>query len=558
MQTTKQTKSLKRLLTMVALVLMTAASNPIFSQNNIGINTTTPHASAALDVQSTTQGMLIPRMNATQRGLIATPATGLLVYQTDAPTGFYFYDGTTWTLLGATAQAYSGILPVANGGTGAASLTGLVLGNGTNAMTGLSGTHSGETINWNNTTGNWQITGTSSLALGKNAGLVTQGNTAVAIGSSAGYSAQGQSAVAMGYGAGSFMQGSNSIAIGNVAGTDAQGQSAVAIGYSAGDFGQGANSIAIGNAAGGMTQGPSAVAMGINAGYAAQGPSAVAMGNNAGYAAQGPSAVAMGNNAGNNAQGPSAVAMGDSAGYSAQGPSAVAMGNNAGSNNQGANSIAMGVGAGYSAQGPSAVAIGIYAGNTNQGANSIAIGNAAGTTSQAANSIILNASGAAINSGTSGLFIKPIRNASSPNGLLYDQITGEVTYSPKTFVIDHPTKSANYLVHACLEGPEAGVYYRGEAKIENNQSVTVTLPDYVSAFATNFSIQITPIYTEDSKGNLVYSTTRVVNNTFTVHGKNGSFYWIVYGQRGKVNVEPKKSETEVSGDGPYKYIKPKK
>ena len=101
MQTSKQTKNLRRLLTMVAMVLMTAASSQVFAQNNVGINTITPDASAALDVQSTTQGMLIPRMNATQRGLIATPATGLLVYQTDAPAGFYFYDGAAWSLLGA-------------------------------------------------------------------------------------------------------------------------------------------------------------------------------------------------------------------------------------------------------------------------------------------------------------------------------------------------------------------------------------------------------------------------------------------------------------------------
>jgi hypothetical protein len=50
----------------------------------------------------------------------------------------------------------------------------------------------------------------------------------------------------------------------------------------------------------------------------------------------------------------------------------------------------------------------------------------------------------------------------------------------------------------------------------------------------------------------------VKDNSFTVRGKNGSFYWIVYGQRGKVEVEPKKASVEVGGDGPYKYIKSKK
>ena len=43
--------------------------------------------------------MLIPRMTASQRGMIAAPALGLLVYQTDATAGFYFYNGTAWASL---------------------------------------------------------------------------------------------------------------------------------------------------------------------------------------------------------------------------------------------------------------------------------------------------------------------------------------------------------------------------------------------------------------------------------------------------------------------------
>jgi hypothetical protein len=39
---------------------------------------------------------------------------------------------------------------------------------------------------------------------------------------------------------------------------------------------------------------------------------------------------------------------------------------------------------------------------------------------------------------------------------------------PKTFIIEHPIDTSKYLIHACLEGPEAGVYYRGKATIDNN------------------------------------------------------------------------------------------
>jgi len=232
----------------------------------------------------------------------------------------------------------------------------------------------------------------------------------------------------------------------------------------------------------------------------------------------------------------------------------------AGSNTQGNRAVALGYGAGYDTQGNNAIALGNGAGQSLQGNNAIAIGNYAGYNNQAPNSIVLNASGSNLNASTTGTFISPVRSTSNTtNVLCYDVVTNEMSYSnAKTFVINHPTKPDSYLVHACLEGPEAGVYYRGESTIENNQSVVVKLPDYVSSFATNFSINITPIYSDDSDENIVYKTSRVKDNAFTVHGKNGSFYWIVYGQRGKVDVEPKKSDVQVSGDGPYKYIKPGK
>jgi len=60
-----------------------------------GIGTTTPDASAKLDISSTTKGLLAPRMTAAQKTAIALPATGLLIYQTDAPTGFYVNTGTS-------------------------------------------------------------------------------------------------------------------------------------------------------------------------------------------------------------------------------------------------------------------------------------------------------------------------------------------------------------------------------------------------------------------------------------------------------------------------------
>ena len=73
------------------------------------------------------------------------------------------------------------------------------------------------------------------------------------------------------------------------------------------------------------------------------------------------------------------------------------------------------------------------------------------------------------------------------------------------------------------------------------------------AFATDFTVQITPIY-EPGQPIATYASTKVVNGSFEVHGPPGSFYWLVHGSRGGINIEPLKSEVTVRGDGPYKYI----
>ena len=62
---------------------------------NVGIGSTSPDASAKLDIQSTTSGILIPRMTSAQRTAIASPATGLLVFDSDSDS-FWYYDGTMW------------------------------------------------------------------------------------------------------------------------------------------------------------------------------------------------------------------------------------------------------------------------------------------------------------------------------------------------------------------------------------------------------------------------------------------------------------------------------
>ena len=78
------------------LLLALCFSNLIHGQ--VAINTTgnNANASAMLDVESTTKGMLIPRMTTTQRTAISTPASGLLVYD-NTTSSFWFYSGSGWT-----------------------------------------------------------------------------------------------------------------------------------------------------------------------------------------------------------------------------------------------------------------------------------------------------------------------------------------------------------------------------------------------------------------------------------------------------------------------------
>lgn len=88
----------------IFLPLLVAAcwlfAQPLRAQQNVGINTTAPHPSAALDVVATDKGVLIPRLTFAQRSAIASPATGLLIYQTDPPTGFHYFDGFMWNAIG--------------------------------------------------------------------------------------------------------------------------------------------------------------------------------------------------------------------------------------------------------------------------------------------------------------------------------------------------------------------------------------------------------------------------------------------------------------------------
>jgi uncharacterized protein (TIGR02145 family) len=94
-------KQLLLLLTILSLIFSTYAQN-------VGIGTTTPAASAVLDLNSTTKGFLPPRMTAAQRTAIPSPINGLLVFQTDYPSGLYYFNVGVWSKLSETTSYPNG------------------------------------------------------------------------------------------------------------------------------------------------------------------------------------------------------------------------------------------------------------------------------------------------------------------------------------------------------------------------------------------------------------------------------------------------------------------
>jgi len=126
---------------LAALLLLAAAPRLTHAQTGaVGIGTTAPDASAVLDLTSTSKGLLPPRLSQAQRDAIASPATGLLVFQTDGTPGFYYNAGTAaapnWQPL-TTAAASA--LTFGSGLTQAGSAVGLGGTLGQNTTLGLAG-----------------------------------------------------------------------------------------------------------------------------------------------------------------------------------------------------------------------------------------------------------------------------------------------------------------------------------------------------------------------------------------------------------------------------------
>jgi hypothetical protein len=104
---------------LIATSLVLASS--LASHAQVGIGTATPSVSSALDITSTTKGFLPPRMTAAQRDAIASPAVGLVIFNTT--TNCLNFYGGLWIAICGTGGYPSGAVFCGSGGTAVVDVT---------------------------------------------------------------------------------------------------------------------------------------------------------------------------------------------------------------------------------------------------------------------------------------------------------------------------------------------------------------------------------------------------------------------------------------------------
>jgi hypothetical protein len=400
-------------------LMLTLGSVNGFAQ--IGIGTKTPAPSAALEVSSlaNNKGILIPRLTATQKDAIVSPAEGLLVYQTTTPIGFYYYSNTVWKLIIdqtdldnklASAKTYVDDKIAATTIADAdASTKGKIQLAGDLGGTAAAPTVPGLALKANTT----DVTTVLALKATKSdvtAGLASKANTSdlATVATSGSYNdlvnkPNIPSAYVIPKASASVLGG---VKVGTGLSIDGNGILSAAVSGTT-TVSSVTGVLPIANGGTGQTTVPGILS---TLGFASNN---VAIGNVAGTPNQGVNA--------------GTIAIGGGAGRGNQGAASVAIGYVSGDQNQGNASVAIGPNAAQSGQGTQAVAIGYAAGQNGQGAYSVAIGTFAGNV-QAANSIALNATGASLNPTTTGFFVDPIINRTATStALYYNTTTKEIT-----------------------------------------------------------------------------------------------------------------------------------
>lgn len=359
----------------LTLILLIAPLS-LFSQN-VGIGTSNPEESATLEVHSNAGGVLIPRLTTAERDAIPSPASGLLIYNSQT-TQFEFYNGSAWGPI-ASASASGNAIADADGDTkveteSAADIDKVQVTAGgqeileidsktIHVKTPRKATYVGEDAgaasntdldNWNTyigyKSGEKGTGGSFNTLIGGFAGAekANLGNENVMVGLSAGYENEGDNNTFVGRDAGrESASGSNNTFIGHDAGRSAFGNSNLFLGKGAGEncagnfniaLGSGALSsqlsgsqnIAIGGVAGGNTKlGSNNIFIGNEAGSEEDGSNNTFIGIQSGFSNGGQSNTYLGYQSGEFSTGSQNVFIGTQAGRNESGSEKLHISNNA-------------------------------------------------------------------------------------------------------------------------------------------------------------------------------------------------------------------------------------
>lgn len=505
---------MKSLFTVLAIFI----SSMLFSQNNVGIGTTTPDANAILDIQSNSKGILIPRLTTTQRTsmVLNTAQTGLLVYDNTLQQ-FWFWDGTQWVQIGAGSSSCTSLNDAYNcGGNGAGRsiLTNygaveLTLSNTTNGSVGLQVNSTTGTSSAPSTSISAQNTAFGGAIYGENTNASNPYNT---IEASTVSSNQYTSAIAgyydgssQGVGVYGSIYNSSSTGVAGVMGVNNRTDGGHGV------YGEGVNGVVgeTNNAGGGGVYGINNNSTGSGSGAAVIGDGNYGVWGQTTYGPAGVFGINTRTNGGHGVWG------------------------------QGVNGV---VGESSDING-----YGVWGSNsatTDPGTGVAGVG-VTGVAGQSTNTSL-----------SYGLY-------SYDDGGITNQLDVGGNFfagGTKSFRIDNPNDPANkFLVHFCAESPEVLNIYRGTIILDNNGEAIVELPNYFEEINKNFSYSLTPV---GSAAPNIFIKEKVSNGKFIIAGGNPNqeIDWVVYAERNdkylQNNPEIRNVEPEKTGRYKNKYVHP--
>jgi hypothetical protein len=513
---------MKRIIPIVFLSLI-FVSGLRSQNNNVGIGTTTPDASAVLDVYSTNKGLLIPRVTLndhTTPDPITNPATGLLIYNANGtePHGFWYWDGTEWVQVGSSSNSGGGTLDDSYdfGGPGAGRV--------------ITADNGAVEIDMPNSASNME------------AMLVT------AVNGTTSNPSTGIHVVNSGIGGSIYAENTNSSNPYNTieASTNSSNSytSALAGYYDGSDQGVGV----YGSVYDQNSSGPAGV-FGINnrtnggAGVWGQGLNGVIGETNFsdGGGVWGVNYHSQGSGDGCGVVGDGSIGVW---GQTSDGPAGV-KGVNA--RTDGGHGV-WGVGV-NGVVGESSYTDGYGVWGSNSASSDPGIGVAGiGVTGIAGQSTNLNLSYGVYSFDDAGIY-----NTLDVGGNLYVNGT-------KSFRIDNPNDPDNkFLVHFSIESNEILNVYRGTVELDQNGEAVVILPDYFMKVNKNFSYNLTPV---GAAAPNLYIKQKITNGKFIIAGGNPGqeIDWVVYAERNDryLQQHPELRETQPEKTGRYKgkYVHP--